>query len=113
MELKKQMLGDVTVITLDGSLDSGTAPSVHADLEQLLPENGSAVLDLRKMSYMSSAGLRVLLLVYRKARSTGRRIALAHVPPEVREVMSATGFLDFFTLTESVEEGADAAEALT
>jgi anti-anti-sigma factor len=108
MQLNKHMLGDVTVITLDGSLDSATAPGVRADLEQLQPESGTTVLDLSKMSYMSSAGLRVLLLVYRQAQNNGARVALAHVPAEVREVMSATGFLDFFTVTETVEAGAEA-----
>jgi anti-sigma B factor antagonist len=110
MQLKKHMLGDIAVITLDGSLDSATAPSVRADLEQLRLENGTTVLDLSKMSYMSSAGLRVLLLLYRQAQGSGARVVLAHVCPDVREVMSATGFLDFFTVTDTVEE---AAEVLT
>lgn len=108
MQLKKHMLGDVTVIILDGSLDSATAPSVLADLEQLRPDNSTIVLDLSKMSYMSSAGLRVLLLLYRQALNSGSRVALAHVPPEVREIMRATGFLDFFTVTDTVAEGAEA-----
>ena len=108
MQLNKHMLGNVTVITLDGSLDSATAPSAHDDLERLLSEKGLTVLDLGKMSYMSSAGLRVLLLVYRQAQSTGARVALARVPPEVREIMSATGFIDFFAVTDTVEEGVEA-----
>jgi anti-anti-sigma factor len=103
MQLTKQMHGDTTVITLDGSLDSGTAAAARADLEQLMPEQGSIVLDMSKMSYLSSAGLRVLLLLQRRAQATGARVALARLPDDVREVMAATGFLEFFAVRDTVE----------
>lgn len=103
MELSTYKEGDATVIVMDGSLDSGTAPGVRADLDRLMPEHGTVVLDMGKMTYMSSAGLRILLLAYRKAQRTGARIRLARLPEEVREVMSATGFLEFFSV---IGEGA-------
>jgi anti-sigma B factor antagonist len=103
MRLHKHMRGEITVITFDGSLDSGTAASVKADLEQLVPEAGTTVLDLSKMEYMSSVGLRVLLLAHRRAQSSGARIVLASLHPDVREVMNATGFLSFFDVVETVE----------
>lgn len=111
MRLTRHTDGDSTVITLDGSLDSGTAAGVQADLEELVPDAGTAVLDLRKMTYMSSAGLRVLLLAHRRAQQGGARIVLTGLAPDVREVMSATGFLDFFEVEEAAT--ADDAEVLT
>jgi anti-sigma B factor antagonist len=108
MELEKRMVGDVTVITLDGTLDSGTAKAVHEDLGLLLPGDGKVLLDLGKMSYMSSAGLRVLLLAYRRAQATGAGLALARLPADVRDVMTATGFLEFFAVAETVDEGVEA-----
>jgi anti-sigma B factor antagonist len=98
MKLTTRAEGDVTVITMDGPLDSSTAPGVQADLERLMPKGGTIVLDMSKMSYMSSAGLRILLLTYRKAQQTGTPIKLAGLPDDVREVMAVTGFLDFFTI---------------
>lgn len=103
MRLNAQTRGDTTVIAFDGSLDSGTAPAVSTDIERLMPETGTIVLDLSKMVYMSSAGLRVLLLAHRRARRDGARIVLAGLVPDVREVMSATGFLDFFEVTDDYE----------
>jgi anti-sigma B factor antagonist len=100
MRLHSETRGQATVITLDGQLDSGTAPAVQADLDRLLPDSGTVVLDLGTMTYMSSAGLRVLLLAHRRAQRTGSRIVLTKVAPEVREVMSATGFLDFFEVVD-------------
>jgi anti-sigma B factor antagonist len=101
MRLDSHKRGELTVITLDGSLDSATASTVQTDLEKLIPEAGTTVLDLGKMTYMSSAGLRVLLLTHRRAQESGARIVLIKLASEVREVMSATGFLDFFEVLES------------
>jgi anti-sigma B factor antagonist len=111
MRLDKQMQGRVTVISLDGSLDSGTAPRVQQELAELISDGGPILLDLSRMSYMSSAGLRVLLLVYRQAGQSGARLALTGVPPDIHAVMSATGFLDFFTVSESVMHGVEALTA--
>jgi anti-sigma B factor antagonist len=108
MRLNRQTRGDLTIIALDGALDSGTAPGAQADLEQLMPSSGTTVLDLSKMPYMSSAGLRVLLLAHRRAQARGTRIVLTGLHPDVREVMSVTGFLDFFETRDSIEEDAEA-----
>jgi len=103
MQIAKYMRGSVTVVELDGELDSVTAPASREELAQLAGSGGPVLLDLSRMSYMSSAGLRVLLLVYRQAREAGAALALAGLPPMIREVMAATGFLDFFTVADSVE----------
>jgi anti-sigma B factor antagonist len=108
MQLAKYMQGDVTVVGLDGRLDSGTAARVQQDLDALVPEGAPVLLDLSRMSYMSSAGLRVFLLVYRRAGERGARIALAAVPRDAHEIMAATGFLDFCTVADSVADGATA-----
>lgn len=108
MQLDKYMRGTVTVIALNGELDSRTAPEAHQALEDLVPDDGAVVLDLGGMSYMSSAGLRVLLLVYRQARQDKVGLVLASVPEDVLAVMSATGFLAFFTVTGTVDEGLEA-----
>lgn len=105
MRIDKRVEGDVTVIAFDGALDSGTAGAAQQELEQLVPAHGAVLLDLSRMSYMSSAGLRVLLLVYRWAKNSGTRVTLADVLPDVREVMAATGFLDFFEVADSVADG--------
>lgn len=105
MRLNAHTRGDAIVITFDGSLDSGTAPGVQDDIERLMSESGTTILDLSKMTYMSSAGLRVLLLVHRRARRNGTKIVLTGLVPDVREVMSATGFLDFFEVTDHSGRG--------
>ena len=97
--------GGVTVIALDGALDSETAPPAQQTVGALMPAGARVVLDLSRTSYLSSAGLRVLLVLYRQARGSGGRLALAGVPAEVRAVMSATGFLDALPVADTVEDG--------
>lgn len=104
MAIASQKRGEVTVLALDGSIDGSTAPEIQEDLKKLLPEEGAVLLDLSRVSYMSSAGLRVLLLVYRDTKDSGSRVALASLPPDVRDVMSATGFLDFFSVFGEADE---------
>jgi anti-sigma B factor antagonist len=108
MEFEKYMRGRVTVLALEGELDSTTSADARARVTELVPSEGAVLLDLGRMTYMSSAGLRVLLLVYRQAREAGVQMALARLTPDVAEVMSETGFLDFFTVVDSVDDGVEA-----
>jgi anti-sigma B factor antagonist len=111
MDVAHRTDGAVTVVSLDGRLDSRTAAQVHRELREVMPEHPRILLDLSRTSYLSSAGLRVLLLVHRQAQSTGSRIALAAIADDVREVMSATGFLEFFTVSDTIEHGVEALRA--
>lgn len=111
MELSKYMRDGVTVVALDGDLDSHSASEAHAGIAELLPGATSVLLDLRRVRYMSSAGLRVLLLVYRRARQDNVRLALAAIPAEVHAVMAATGFLDAFAVAPTVDDGVRALAA--
>ena len=111
MELEKYMRGRVTVLALEGELDSTTAADARERISELEPSDGAALLDLGGMTYMSSAGLRVLLLVYRQVRECGVPLALTRINPDVAEVMTGTGFLDFFTVVDSVDAGVEALSA--
>lgn len=111
MQLAKHMEGDVTVIALAGSLDSATAPGFREDLGQLVPGRSPVLLDLSRVSCLSSAGLRVLLVACRQAERNGARLALAAVPADVRAVMTATGFADFFAVADTVAAGVQALAA--
>ncbi len=54
---------------------------------------------------MSSAGLRVLLLLHRKADPAGVKLALTCLPPELADTMAITGFLQYFQIYATIEEG--------
>jgi anti-sigma B factor antagonist len=105
MRVAKYMRGTVTVVELSGELDSGTAPRGREQLVELVAHGGRVLLDLGQLTYMSSAGLRVMLLIYRESARAGTQVGLTGIRPEIESIMSATGFLHFFTVTATLEEG--------
>lgn len=82
---------------LIGRLDTVTAPELEAELEKILPNTNALVLDMEKLEYISSAGLRVILKA-QKAMNTKGTMKLSHVGESVMEVFDITGFSDFLNI---------------
>ena len=91
---------DETVIAISGELDAAASAGLRDRLIPLIPGSSMIRLDLAGLTYISSAGLRTLLLVYRQAQSEGSTVRLVGIRDEVRFVMSATGFLALFGIEE-------------
>jgi anti-sigma B factor antagonist len=104
--MKLEMLEDNGVLTvrLEGSLDGKTAPEAREQLQGLLAANSKLILDLSKVDYLSSAGLRLLLVLYRELAARKGKLVLLGVSEDIRTVMSHTGFLSFFTVVASAAE---------
>ena len=105
MDISKRIIDSVTVISLVGSLDSRSAPAVQETILPSLPEDGRVLLDLGEVTFVSSAGLRTMLLIYRQAQCVDTTVALVGLSDQLREVLSATGFLGFFVVADSVDGG--------
>ena len=82
-------------IALDGRLDTTTAPEFEAFLAEQYDGTGSVVIDCEKLSYISSAGLRVLLAAQKKAKDS---MKLVNVCELVMEVFEMTGFADILVI---------------
>ena len=67
------------VVTIVGEIDGSSAPQAQAVILAQVGEGAKVVLDMTGVTYMSSAGLRVLLLLYRQAVARNGRVALAGV----------------------------------
>jgi anti-sigma B factor antagonist len=92
---------DEIVIAISGELDAAASAGLRDKLISLIPGSSMIQLDLADLTYISSAGLRTLLLVYRHAQSEGSAVRLVGIRDEVRFVMSATGFLALFGIEET------------
>ncbi len=92
---------DATVIAISGELDAAAAAGLRERLISVIPAGGVIRLDLSGLTYISSAGLRTMLLAYRHARGEGSSVTLSGIRDEVRFVMSATGFLSLFEIEEA------------
>lgn len=95
LEVKSEVLDQALVLHLAGRLDGLTSKSF---LEQTaapeLAQYTRVVLNCKALSYISSEGLRVILMAAKKAKSSGGALTLCDVNPSVSEVMVISGFGD-------------------
>lgn len=105
IDIQVNKIDEVTVIELIGEIDSTTAQDIQSRVLPLASESGKLLLDMTEVRYMSSAGLRFLLLLYRTINEVGGKIVVAGLHEELKDIMSMTGFLDFFTTVENRQAG--------
>lgn len=105
MDINIKTVEQVQVVELAGDIDASTAPSVQEKILPLAEPGSKVLLDMTNVPYMSSAGLRVLLSVYRQASAKEGKLVLVGLTEEIRDTMSVTGFLHFFQTYENVALG--------
>ena len=97
MNILKEQNGSRLTIRLEGRLDTTTAPQLEQVLSESLPGITELVFDLEKLVYISSAGLRILL-VARKTMSKQGEMIIRNVTNDVMEIFDITGFSDILTI---------------
>jgi len=102
MTLATEKEGDTLVVALQGQINSANATAIEGELLDHL-ENGArkVVLDLAGLNYISSAGLRVILLLAKKLKQQGGALALCQIQPQVSEVFEISGFLSILTVVDT------------
>ncbi len=83
--------------TLEGRLDTITAPDLEAKINEVVADANKLILDLRCLEYISSAGLRVLLGAAQAMDGKGDMV-VRNLTQSVREVFDLTGFSLMFTI---------------
>ena len=97
MTIEKNLTGTELTLTLNGRLDTTTAPQLEAELKASLEGVEKLVLDFAALDYMSSAGLRVLLGAQKQMNKQGEMV-VRHVNETIAEVFDVTGFCDILTI---------------
>lgn len=85
-------------LLLDGRLDSNTAPEAETIFTQTAERFDSIVLNMEKLEYVSSAGLRVLRKLHMIMKRKGGELTLRGVNRMVMEVLEMTGFVCLFKI---------------
>ena len=86
-----------TFVALKGRLDTTTAPELESTLIDCLKDTSVLTLDLEKLEYISSAGLRVLL-VAQKTMNVQGEMKLTHVGTAIMDIFEVTGFSEILTI---------------
>ena len=95
MTIEKNITATTAELKIIGRLDTTTAPELEKFLFDHYEGEGSLVFDCEKLSYISSAGLRVLLGAQKRTQGA---MKLIHVCELVMEVFEMTGFADILVI---------------
>lgn len=105
MNIETKIDGDDVIAAIRGEIDGKSAPQVQTELLAALQNGNRLLIDMQEVSFLSSAGLRMLLLLYRQVATRKGKVVLVGVSEEIRDTMAMTGFINFFTLAANREAG--------
>jgi anti-anti-sigma factor len=99
MQIGEARVGGIVAIVPAGRIDTTTAPVLEQHLTALLVSGERRlVVDFSGVEYISSAGLRVMLLLARRVRDVDGRLGLCAMGDPVRQVFQLAGFLPLFAV---------------
>lgn len=104
LDIKKEKQDDVEIVKLIGSLDGSTAEMLQNEVVQDIASGTKLVLEMSECGYVSSAGLRILMITAKTLKSKGGKGALANLIDEVKDVIEMTGFGNILHTTASIDE---------
>ena len=98
MTIKQNKTADGIELVVEGRLDTSTAPELEMALKQIEPAKQTLHLNLKNIEYVSSAGLRVILLAHKIMLPAGGRMVLKEPSAFCRQVLEATGMDSILTI---------------
>ena len=97
MNITKTQNGASLTLSLEGRLDTTTAPQLESEIKASITDVTELVLDFAGLEYISSAGLRVLLSTQKIMNKQGK-MTIRNVCSDIMEVFEITGFEDILTI---------------
>ena len=105
MKICTRDVNDIKVVGFEGDLDTNTAPEAEAYLKDLVSTGALKVLiNLEKLEYTSSAGLRVMLSTAKQIKSGGGTMRVCCLNETVEEIFDISGFATILNVSKTEEE---------
>ncbi len=102
MDIQWERQDGVLIATVIGRIDGSTAEAFHQLLESgIEPGDTALLLDLEQLTFISSPGLRVGLIIARKFNEPGKRFGVCTLPTHIRGVITVSGFDQVIAVYES------------
>lgn len=98
MEITATRADALITITVEGRVDTNTSPKLQAAILNAFQKENQIVLDFQAVSYISSAGLRALLIGQKTAMSKDGSMKLVHLQSAVLDILKLSGFADILTI---------------
>jgi anti-anti-sigma factor len=108
MDIIVDEVGDVRAVRITGNLDTQTSTVAQEQLTQLIDNGATKILiDFENLNYISSSGLRVLLVAAQRLEDTSGQLRICSPNTMVREVFDTAGFSEIFSVYSSQAEALD------
>jgi anti-sigma B factor antagonist len=98
MNISRNIVDTAVVLALDGKLNTNTSVDLENELQGLPKDMKTLVFDFKELSYLSSAGLRVLIAQQKRINAAGGAMSLRNVSGEIMEILQMTGLDDIFAI---------------
>jgi len=98
MEINEIVKGNYTLLDVNGRLDSTTATDFEKSLMNLIDLQKENVVCFKELKYISSSGLRVLLVAAKKLSTAGRKLTISSMQDHIKEVFDISGFTGLFNI---------------
>ena len=92
MNVLTKVENNTLFIDLEGRLDTITSQQLGDQLPTETRRNLDLDINFEKLEYISSAGLRILVLFKKEAQATNNKMVIRNINPVVKEIFSVTGF---------------------
>lgn len=100
--------GEVKIIKIIGKLDGSSAEQAENEISKSLQNNVKLVMDMSECDYISSAGLRILLITGKELKNINGHAVLSGLVEDVKDVMEMTGFDHIFKNFKGIDEAIEA-----
>lgn len=105
MNILQQAQDGIVILNIVGRLDAVSSIDADREFGKVLDAgNDKLLIDLSQLEYISSAGLRVLLVVAKRIQQKGGKVVLCSLLPNVTEVFEISGFSSIFKIFNNTEE---------
>lgn len=105
MNIDVSKSGNTVVVNIEGRLDTTNYNELETQLAAVLERNGNMILlDISKLEYVSSSGLRILLMYLKKVKALQGRFMLCGMSPEIRKIFEISGFINIFEVYKNRED---------
>ena len=105
MEITVTKHNDITILSLDGRLDTLSSTPFDKKLQDLISKDeNKIIIDFSQLDFISSSGLRVLLTAGKQLKSVKGKLILCTVKDHVKEVFDVAGFTMLFSMLPSQDE---------
>ncbi|MCA9740654.1 MAG: STAS domain-containing protein [Deferribacteres bacterium] len=109
LEIVQSQQNDIAILSLQGRLDTNTSSSLETTLVDLVEKSQKKLLlDLSALEFISSSGLRVLLMIAKRVKGMDGKMVLTSLKSNVQNVFEMAGFTMLFTILPSNEKAIEA-----